>query len=70
MNIETGELKFRKDIEEVEKELKSKFVPIPSETKIDTVCKLQNKNLDPRDRERILKALNKRAMRAEKRKAD
>ena len=64
MNIETGELKFMKDIEEVEKELQSKFFPIPSDTKIDTVCKLQNKDLSPIDRKKILKAINKRAMRA------
>ena len=65
MHQDTGELAYLNDIPE---ETINKFHPIPDDTKIDTICKLQNKDMKPADRLKILKAIQKRERRANKHK--
>jgi hypothetical protein len=62
MRCDDGELMrlAQEDVDKMSDDEKKNIEPVPPETKVDTICKLQNKLLSETDRRSALRKLNKK----------
>ena len=67
MRCDDGELMrlVQEDLKNMSDEEKKNIEPVPSETKVDTICKLQSKFLSEADRRGALRKLNKKIRKME-----